>query len=370
MALLEVRDLRFRYSAVESGHDRASSAWTVDIARLDVDAGEQVLLTGSSGRGKSTLLNLIAGIIDPVEGSVTLDGVGVHSLRGAARDRFRGRTIGMIFQTFNLLVGFTAEENVMAALMFSGVPRGEHRERARGLLKRLGMVKYDSLAESLSVGQQQRVAVARALAIRPVLMLLDEALSALDKNLREEMQIELALLMRNAGITAILVTHDQREAFTFGDRIAVMNKGVIHQIGTPEEVYRRPATSFVLDFLGSVSSFPARLERGADGALVAVSPDGIACPTQAPGLPGEAVRIYLRSDDISLSPGPTEVHRAAPGKVALVTFLGSARRHVVNLGPLQVLADLPANGASFAPGEAAYLSFAPDHAYVLPEGGK
>ncbi|MDX9912735.1 MAG: ABC transporter ATP-binding protein [Phycisphaerales bacterium] len=221
--MLEICDLRFRYGTPGAG-------WIVDISRLDVGAGEQVLLTGTSGRGKSTLLNLIAGILDPVEGRVVIDGVEVHALRGAARDRFRGRTIGMIFQTFNLLLGFTAEENVMAALMFSGVPRGEHRERARGLLKRLGMVKYESPAESLSVGQQQRVAVARAVACGPKLVLADEPTASLDPDSGRAAMDLVQGVCREIGAALVCVSHDPSMGARFErrERLEELSRGAAH----------------------------------------------------------------------------------------------------------------------------------------------
>jgi ABC-type lipoprotein export system ATPase subunit len=150
------------------------------VASLAIAQGEQVLLTAHSGGGKSTLLSLIAGLIDPDAGSVRIADQDIHALHGAARDRFRGRHVGMIFQTFNLLAGFTALENVLAALMFSDIPHRDHEPRARGLLTRLGITRPGALVERLSLGQQQRVAVARAVACDPVLVLADEPTASLD----------------------------------------------------------------------------------------------------------------------------------------------------------------------------------------------
>ncbi|MEQ1945530.1 ABC transporter ATP-binding protein [Mesorhizobium sp. VNQ89] len=353
-AYLSIRNVSKRYGDVTALSD----------CSLSIAKGELIALLGPSGCGKSTLLSLIGGLQYPDTGSIELDG---RSLVDIPMNR---RQVGIVFQSYALFPHMTVRENVAYGLKV----RREHpeviAERSAEVLSLLKLEPFvDRYPSELSGGQQQRVAVARALAIRPVLMLLDEALSALDKNLREEMQIELALLLRNAGITTILVTHDQREAFTFGDRIAIMNHGVIHQVGPPEEVYRKPETAFVLDFLGSVTSFPARLERRHGGGLVAVSETGIVCSTSGAGNAGDAVRIYLRSDDISLSTAPTAVHSTHPGTVALVTFLGSVKRHVINLGGVQVLADLPAQPGSSteARHEPVYLEFAPDHAYVLPE---
>jgi ABC-type lipoprotein export system ATPase subunit len=170
---LAIRDLKFRYPDQREG-------WAVDIAALSLAPGEQLLLTAGSGRGKSTLLHLIAGLLDPASGSVLVNDTNVHSLRGEKRDLFRGRSIGMIFQTFNLLPGFSAAENVMAAMMFSDIPRAEHRPRALALLKALGMDRVDADPDRLSVGQQQRVAVARAVACDPALVLADEPTASLD----------------------------------------------------------------------------------------------------------------------------------------------------------------------------------------------
>ncbi len=169
---LSIRDLRFRYGGADS--------FGIEIPELSLASGEQMLLTGGSGSGKSTLLQIIAGLIDPHNGAVLVAGREIHSFRGAARDRFRGAHIGMIFQTFNLLQGFSAIENVLAALMFGEMPRHEHRGHATELLAMLGIANPEALVETMSVGQQQRVAVARAVACRPALVLADEPTASLD----------------------------------------------------------------------------------------------------------------------------------------------------------------------------------------------
>ena len=169
---LRITDLTYRYP----GHDEL----VVNCGSLELSRGEQMLLTGGSGMGKSTLLHLISGLLEPASGRVEVAGEGVHGKRGAKRDLFRGRNIGMIFQTFNLLHGFSAIENVMAALMFSSIPRSEHAERARELLDRLGIDRQYAEPDELSVGQQQRVAVARAVACKPIIVLADEPTASLD----------------------------------------------------------------------------------------------------------------------------------------------------------------------------------------------
>lgn len=215
---LAIRGLRYRYP----GADR----WTVDVPVLDVARGEHMLLSGGSGTGKSTLLQLIAGLIDPAEGSVEIAGVRVHALRGPARDRFRGRHVGFIFQTFNLLAGFSAAENVMAALMFSDLPVREHRARALELLTALGIDRPGAPVERLSVGQQQRVAVARAVACRPVLVLADEPTASLDPaNAAASMDL-IQDTCRAQGAALVCVSHDPAMASRFA-RVGRLEAGYL-----------------------------------------------------------------------------------------------------------------------------------------------
>jgi ABC-type lipoprotein export system ATPase subunit len=198
---LEIRDLEFGYV---SGGD----AWRLRVPELTLEAGERVLLTGGSGSGKSTLLHVIAGLLDPAQGRVLVAGQNVHELKGGARDEFRGRHIGMIFQTFNLLPGFTALENVMLALMFSARRASEHLGVARRLLQELGVEGEHAVPEELSVGQQQRVAVARAVACEPALVLADEPTASLDP---ENGAVAMDLIQRACrqhGAALLCVSHD------------------------------------------------------------------------------------------------------------------------------------------------------------------
>ncbi|MCA9285620.1 MAG: ATP-binding cassette domain-containing protein [Phycisphaerales bacterium] len=201
-AALSVEGLRFRHAGSTGG------AWTIDLPALELAHGEQVLLEGGSGTGKSTLLLLIAGLLDPDAGRVRVGGTDVHRLRGSRRDRFRGAHLGMIFQTFHLLEGFTAVENVLAALMFSELPPAEHRHRATSLLGSLGIDRPDARPDQLSVGQQQRVAVARALACRPVLVLADEPTASLDPaNAAASMNL-IQEACRENGAALLCTSHD------------------------------------------------------------------------------------------------------------------------------------------------------------------
>jgi len=201
-AALSLSNLAFSYPGAPA--DRP----VIDIDSLQLARGEQLLITGRSGSGKSTLLQLIAGLVEPARGEVSVAGQRVHALHGAARDAFRGRHIGMIFQTFNLLHGFSALENVMAALMFSTIPRAQHADRAAKLLSHLGITDHHKTPEQLSVGQQQRVAVARSLACDPVLVLADEPTASLDpENAASAIDlIQSACREKNAAL--LCVSHD------------------------------------------------------------------------------------------------------------------------------------------------------------------
>jgi putative ABC transport system ATP-binding protein len=196
---LSIRDLRFGYPG---------RPFVLSVARLEVAPGEQILLTGLSGSGKSTLLHLVAGLLEPDAGRIEVAGTHVHGLRGAERDAFRGRSIGMVFQTFHLLVGFTAAENIAIALLFAGRTGAEDRDRPRELLAMLGIDEPDAPVEGLSIGQQQRVAVARALAARPALVLADEPTASLDPRAAAVAVDLLRDTCRAEGAALLVVSHD------------------------------------------------------------------------------------------------------------------------------------------------------------------
>ncbi|GJM18620.1 MAG: ABC transporter ATP-binding protein [Phycisphaeraceae bacterium] len=209
-AALRVEGLRFAYPG--AGED------VIAIDELALSAGEQMLLTGGSGRGKSTLLHLVAGLIEPREGRVLVGGRAIHGMRGARRDRFRGREVGMIFQTHHLLAGFSAIENVMVAMKFSGVPRREHRDRAAAALKELGIDRIDADPGALSVGQQQRVAVARAIVCGPKLVLADEPTASLDPAASAVAMDLIQGACRERGAALLCVSHDPAMAGRFERR--------------------------------------------------------------------------------------------------------------------------------------------------------
>ncbi|MCY4549593.1 MAG: ABC transporter ATP-binding protein [Defluviicoccus sp.] len=331
---------------------------------LTVRRGEMVALLGPSGCGKTTLLNIIAGFESCDRGDLWLRG---ESLRDIPPNH---RNIGMVFQSYALFPHLTTTGNIGYGLRIRRIPAGVIRERVAEVID---LLKLNGLEErypsELSGGQQQRVAIARALAVRPVMLLLDEALSALDKNLREQMQVELSILLRQLGITTIIVTHDQREAFTIADRIAVMSDGEILQIGPPEAIYSDPKSAFVLEFVGSANMLKG-VTADAGAGLVVRADCGLMLPmTDNRRLArGQKVNIYVRAEDIELSAAPTPVHRDNPGTVSLARFMGATKRHAIDLGGEQVVLDGPSSGVSarFAVGDRVFIDIAPERCYVLP----
>ena len=273
----------------------------LDDVDLNVDPGEMVALLGPSGCGKTTLLRVIAGFLRQKRGSISVDGRPVDD-RPAGR-----RNVGIVFQSYALFPHMTAAQNVGYGLAAAGRPRRQISEAVRRFLD---VVQMGHLAErlprELSGGQQQRVALARALAVDPGVLLLDEPFAALDKNLRLDMQIEIKRLQRQLGLTAILVTHDQEEAMSIADRVAVMNGGRIEQLGAPVDVYDRPVSLFVNGFIGSTNLLPGRIaETG--GSSTAIDLDaGARVPLHERSSVEVGARALLsvRPEHLSLSDQP------------------------------------------------------------------
>jgi putative spermidine/putrescine transport system ATP-binding protein/spermidine/putrescine transport system ATP-binding protein len=235
----------------------------VDRISFHIEAGEVLALLGPSGCGKTTCLRMVAGLVEPTSGQIHIGGNNVTKVP------VHKRNIGMLFQSYALFPHLTVAQNVAFGLEMRGIKRAEATRRINEALQMVQLEGFGSrMPAQLSGGQQQRVALARALVIEPSLLLLDEPLGALDKNLRDSMQVELRLLQRRLSITTILVTHDQEEALTLADRILVMRNGRVEQIGTPAEVYNRPATRFVAGFVGVSNFFTARVQRREGGLLL------------------------------------------------------------------------------------------------------
>jgi putative spermidine/putrescine transport system ATP-binding protein len=261
-----------RLRDIVKSYDGKSNA--VDGASIDVKRGEFVTFLGPSGSGKTTTLLMIAGFEIPTAGVIELDG------RDLALSRPYERNIGMVFQNYALFPHMTARHNVTFPLRMRHFPRREIKDRAEKMLALVGLQKFaERYPRELSGGQQQRVALARGLVFDPDVVLLDEPLGALDKNLREQMQVEIKRIHRELGITMIYVTHDQTEAMTMSDRIAVFNDGRIEQIGSPLDVYNRPASRFVAEFIGDSNILAGHIDPARPGTveLAGIGPARVAC---------------------------------------------------------------------------------------------
>jgi spermidine/putrescine transport system ATP-binding protein len=345
----------------------------VDDVDLELSRGEFFTLLGPSGCGKTTTLRMIAGFERPTEGRIRIEGADVADLPP------HRRPTNTVFQSYALFPHLSVEDNVAYGLKRKRVPKGEIRERVAAELDRVGLAaEARRRPAQLSGGQQQRVALARALVNLPKVLLLDEPLGALDLKLRKGLQVELKRIQREVGITFVYVTHDQEEALTMSDRIAVMNRGRIEQVATPEEVYERPATAFVAGFIGVSNLMPAVVSGPAEvrlenGPSVAVPLDGLA--------PGERCQAVVRPEKLRIEPlegGPAaSANGATPrveGTVESSLYLGTSTQVVVDLGDgvrMTVLVpnsdeaqrqQLPGGGARVA------LRWEPEHMHLVREG--
>jgi len=291
---------------------------------LDLPAGRLISFLGPSGCGKTTLLRMIAGLERPTEGSVFLDGEDITDRPPHTRD------IGMVFQTLALFPHLNVAGNVGYGMRIRGVPAGEIRRRVDELLELVALQGLgDRRISQLSGGQRQRVATARALALEPRLFLLDEPLSALDANLREELQVELRLLQQKLGITTIMVTHDKREAMTMSDLVVVMREGRIEQIGEPLEVYRRPASAFVARFIGTTNLLSGRT-RG-PGAVTVRGREFTVAGGDDLGTDGEML-FSVRPEDARILGRDSTDANTLPGTVVFVRDLGELFECYVDCG--------------------------------------
>jgi putrescine transport system ATP-binding protein len=293
----------------------------VDNVSIDIAKGEIFALLGSSGCGKSTLLRMLAGFETPSEGSIYLEGVSVASMPPYHRP------INMMFQSYALFPHLTVWENIAFGLKRDGMPKADIEKRVDDVLTTVQLKKYiKRKPHQLSGGQQQRVALARALAKRPKLLLLDEPLGALDAKLREETQMELKNIIKEVGVTCVLVTHDQDEAMTMADRIAVMSEGRFRQVGLPQEIYETPNCRFVADFIGKVNLFDGTVEEDEPDHARIVTPQGAFYLNHGiTSSLGMAVTVALRPEKIDLTgePPADASSNAFEGKIVTSAYFGS-----------------------------------------------
>jgi iron(III) transport system ATP-binding protein len=337
----------------------------VDRISFEAESGQFVTLLGPSGCGKTTTLRMIAGLEHPDAGEVR---VGDRILCSADRDIFvppERRDIGMVFQSYAIWPHMTVFENVAFPLREKRRPKDEIRERVLSTLQLVGLEQFAQRpAPLLSGGQQQRVALARALVGKPQVMLLDEPLSNLDARLREQMRFEIRNMQVRLGITTIFVTHDQMEAMTLSDHIVVMNAGRIEQRGAPRDVYERPKTRYVMDFLGRVNHLSARIES-VNGTLRAVVGDGaFPLSPDEDWRPGEPAVLAFRSEEVRISPDAGQIN----GTITAATYVGGGLEYLVRVGDDQVRVPAPAD-LLLEEGGRVGLSIAPGHARVWPGGG-
>ncbi len=344
----------------------------VDGVELELDAGEFFTLLGPSGCGKTTTLRMIAGFEQPSEGSIRIEGTDV-----AGQPAHR-RPTNTVFQSYALFPHMSVEDNVAFGLRRKHVPKQEIGQRVTSELERVGLADLARRRPAqLSGGQQQRVALARALVNLPKVLLLDEPLGALDLKLRKGLQVELKRIQREVGITFVYVTHDQEEALTMSDRIAVMNRGRVEQVGTPEDVYERPATTFVAGFIGVSNLMPATVASGGEVRL----DRGPVVRTETDGIPvGERCHAVVRPEKLQIETldagGGAPASNGMPqveGVVESSLYLGTATQIIVVLGDevrMTVLVPnaseaerqrLPGGGARVA------LSWEPEHMHVVRE---
>jgi spermidine/putrescine ABC transporter ATP-binding subunit len=344
---------------------RYGAVAALDGVSLSFGEGEFFGLLGPSGSGKTTLLRAIAGFVELDSGEIRLDGTDI------GRTPVHRRDIGMVFQNYALFPHMTVYDNVAFGLAVRGAADADTRRRVGEILDLVQLTGLDQRRpKQLSGGQQQRVALARALVTRPRVLLLDEPLGALDKQLRQGMQIELRRIQREVGITTVFVTHDQEEALTLSDRIAIFDRGNVVQAGPPLEVYERPRNRFAAGFLGEANFLPGRVSAVADAtARVVLDLGGTATCAAAALKPGDPVLIALRPEKITLAPssGPAPApENSLSGAVVTVVFSGSSTTYRVDVAG-QILVIFQQNRAAerLRPGDSVILAWSPEHNVVV-----
>jgi spermidine/putrescine transport system ATP-binding protein len=353
----------------------------VDDVSLTIDSGEFFSLLGPSGCGKTTTLRMIGGFDLPTDGRIELRGADVTRL---PPDK---RPVNMVFQSYALFPHLDVAGNIAFGLKRRGVDAGEIRRRTAEVLELVSLPGYEKRrTHEMSGGQQQRIALARALVNRPNVLLLDEPLGALDLKLRKRLQLELKRIQMEIGITFVYVTHDQEEALTMSDRIAVMNRGRIEQVGTPEDLYDRPATPFVADFIGTTNLLSGTVAALREGESVIRLDSGDACIAGADGcVPGKSIQFSVRPEAIRLeraddaegrvsafaadgatAPGPGAGRTRLRGSVEQVAYLGSAiQYHIRTDGGLAVTVLASRTGSRFESGDIVVLAWSPTDALIL-----
>lgn len=331
-----------------------------------IGRGEFFSIIGPSGSGKTTLLGVTAGFVVPSSGKVLIDDRSVVGIKPAKRNT------GMVFQHYSLFPHMTVAENVAFPLKMRGVSKPEIARRVKDSLDRVRLGQFaDRRPSQLSGGQQQRVALARATVYQPPLLLMDEPLSALDKNLREEMQFEIKQFQRNLGVTVLYVTHDQHEASAMSDRVAIMNAGCVAQIGTPRELYERPSNTFVAGFLGEANLFDvSQISADPAGGLACRCGDNRMTLADSTVPPGE-VKLCIRPESLSLVPGSAKVtdRNALAGIVRDTVFSSGALHYRIEVAPFGLVSArtiiTASNATIFHPGDSVQACWKPEDCQLV-----
>jgi spermidine/putrescine transport system ATP-binding protein len=338
---------------------RFADVAAVDGVNTEIEPGEFYSLLGPSGCGKTTTLRLIAGFEQPTSGKVLLDGVDM------AHTPPHKRNVNTVFQSYALFPHLNVQDNVAFGLRFQNVPKADARRRALEALELVRLTGFEKRKPSqLSGGQQQRVALARALILSPAVLLLDEPLGALDAKLRKALQVELKALQEEIGITFVYVTHDQEEALTMSDRIAVMSDGRVEQTGSPREIYEAPETAYVADFLGVSNLMDARCEGSGRVALGEFELQASEGSIDARG----EVKLTIRPERIRLGPHSHAGRNVIPGMVERTVYLGNATQIIVNLAPgqrIQVVVPNEGDAVTYTSGAPVSVCFPQEALRVL-----
>lgn len=362
--VIEVRAAQKHFDTPEGGVVKA-----LDGVSLSVETQEFVTLLGPSGCGKTTLLRAISGFEDLDQGEVLIEG---QAMNGVPPYR---RPVNTVFQNYALFPHLSVEDNVGYGLDVAGVGKQERLTRVGEALEQVGLSSFERRRpDQLSGGQRQRVALARAIINRPRLLLLDEPLSALDRNLRQSMQLELKALQHNLGICFLFVTHDQDEALTMSDRVVVLNQGRIEQSGTPETLYHRPDTSFVAGFIGDGALFKGKIEGSSDDPVL-MTDEGQRFPLAPGTMPGQKATLLLRPEHLGLAPvAPAADLGVIEAWLEQSIFLGASRQFVCRLANGRTLMAAP-NGMgeralNIQPGELLRLTYQRTRPHVILEPGR
>src|SRR5258705_1860084 len=343
---------------IENLSKRFGATLAVDGVTLDIGRGEFFSLLGPSGCGKTTLRRMIGGFTFPDRGTIALDGEDVTALPP------NKRATNMVFQSYAIFPHLNVRDNIAYGLRNERLSAAERKNRIAEALAMIKLETYDERrAHQLSGGERQRVALARALVKRPKVLLLDEPLGALDKRLREAMQIELRQIQREVGITFIFVTHDQEEALSMSDRIAVMEAGRVLQVADPKTLYEQPNSRGVADFIGTVNFFPGRVVAATrDSVTVETALGRMDLPRRAHLAVGTRVVAAISPENLTLS------REGAPtsGRVVAVSYLGDRSQFQVSVSGTTIIVAAQ-NGAAFRIGEAAQLAWAADAVMLFPE---